>query len=63
MDALTFMWSHFALFCVLGSIIAVAIENAKEHKEKLKRAKRETRKLANENEYLRLMNELKGVKM
>ena len=62
MDALTFIWALFFILCVIGSIIAVAVENAAERKEELKRTKRENRKLISENEYLKLMNELKGVR-
>ena len=62
MDALTFIWVSFFILIVIGSVIAVAVENAVERKEELKKVKRENRKLINENEYLKLMNELKGVR-
>lgn len=60
MDALTFIWVSFFILCVVGSIIAVAVENAVERKEELKRVKRENRKLKNEVNFLNLMTELYG---
>lgn len=63
MDALTFIWSHFALFCIVGSIIAVAVENAKERKKELKQLKRENQVLKKEIEFQKLIIKLKGVKI
>ena len=60
MDALTFMWVTFAILCIVVTIIAVAVENAVERKEELKRVKRENRKLKNEVNFLNLMVELNG---
>lgn len=60
MDALTFMWVSFFILCVIGSIIAVAVENSAERKEELKQIKRENRKLKNEINFLNLMVELHG---
>lgn len=63
MDALTFIWSHFALFCIVGSIIAVAVENSKGRKDELKRIKRENQVLKKEIEFQKLIIKLKGVKI
>ena len=60
MDALTFMWVHFAVFCIIGSIIAVTIERTVTHKKELKRLGREAKRLENEVKFLNLMIELHG---
>lgn len=60
MDALTFMWVSFFILCIIGSIIAVAVEKAVERKEEIKRLKRENQKLKAEVNFLNLMIELYG---